>query len=109
MRLVFAGHLPLLPGAAEGGPCAGYSGLEIELGSARSIGMGEPTYPRTHASRPPVGCLNHPVSAPSAVTLCDAIRIGFLGQSLKLASAERVFEGNAANSQEMEAQQWDFV
>ena len=54
MRLVFAGHLPLLPRTAEGGPCAGYSGFEIEPGSARSIGMGEPTYPRAQA-RPPVG------------------------------------------------------
>ena len=35
------------------------------------------------------------------------MRIGFLGSSLNLSSAERVFDRNAANSQEAEAQAWD--
>jgi len=50
----FAVHLP--PAfAAEGGPCAGYSGCDIELALARSIGMEQPTYTQARTSRRPVG------------------------------------------------------
>jgi hypothetical protein len=48
----------------------------------------------------PFGRSDRPVAALSAVTICDAIRIGFLRQSLKLSSAGAVFDGNVANSQE---------
>ena len=40
----------------------------------------------------PFGRSDRPVAALSAVAICDAIRIGFLRQSLKLPSAGAVFD-----------------
>jgi hypothetical protein len=58
-----------------------------------------------HAHCQPFGRSDRPMVALSAVAICDAIRIGFLRQSLKLSSAGAVFDGNVANSQEAETQQ----
>jgi hypothetical protein len=48
----------------------------------------------------PFGRPDRPVAALSAVAICDAIRIGFLSCSLKQLSADGVFDGNGADSQE---------
>jgi len=40
----------------------------------------------------PFGRSDRPVAALSAAAICDAIRIGFLRQSLKLSSAGAVFD-----------------
>ena len=89
-------------------PCAGYSGFVIEPCSGRLLIREEPRY-AVHAPTncQPFGRSDRPVAALSAVAICDAIRIGFLRQSLKLSSAAGVFDGNVANSQEAETQQRD--
>jgi hypothetical protein len=69
-------------------PCAGYSGFVIEPCSGRFLIREEPRY-AMHAPTncQPFGRSDRPLAALSAVTICDAIRIGFLRQSLKLSSA----------------------
>jgi len=88
-------------------PCAGYSGFVIEPCSGRLLIREEPRYAmQAPTNCQPFGRSDRPVAL-SAVAICDAIRIGFLRQSLKLSSAGAVFDGNVANSQEAEAQQRD--
>lgn len=72
-------------------PCAGYSGFVIEPCLGRLLIREEPRY-ATHAPTncQPFGRSDRPVAALSAVAICDAIRIGFLRQSLKLSSAGAV-------------------
>jgi hypothetical protein len=72
-------------------PCAGYSGFVIEPCSGRLLIREEPGY-AMHAltNCQPFGRSDRPVAALSAVARCDAIRIGFLRQSLKLSSAGAV-------------------
>ena len=72
-------------------PCAGYSGFSLEPCSARLLIREEPRY-AMHANCQPFGRSDRPVAALSAVAICDAIRIGFLRQSLKLSSAGAVFD-----------------
>src|SRR5262249_16276457 len=88
-----AGHLPLLLRGGGRVPCAGYSGLVIEPCSGRLLIREEPRY-AMHAPTncQPFGRSDRPVAALSAVAICDAIRIGFLRQSLKLSSARAVFD-----------------
>ena len=99
----------ICPSCHRGGgkmPCAGYSGFVIEPCSGRLLIREEPRY-AMHAPTncQPFGRSDRPVAALSAVAICDAIRIGFLRQSLKLSSAGAVFDGNVANSQEAKTQQ----
>ena len=74
-----AGRLPLLP-TRRRVPCAGYSGFVIEPCSGRLLIREEPRY-AMHAPTncQPFGRSDRPVAALSAVAICDAIRIGFLG------------------------------
>ena len=70
----------LLPQAAEGWPCAGYSGLRIEPCPARLIDLEELRYARAPTNRQSLGRLNPAVAALSAVAICDALNsIGVLG------------------------------
>ena len=69
----------LLPYAAEGGPCAGYSDLRIEPCAARCIGLEELRYARAPANRQSLGRLNLAAAALSAMAICDALNsIGVL-------------------------------
>ena len=89
-------------------PCAGYSGFVIEPCSGRLLIREEPRYAmHVPTSYQPFGRSDRPVAALSAVAICDAIRIGFLRQSLKLSSAGAVFDPKTANSQEAESQHRD--
>ena len=86
----------ICPSCLVGGgrvPCAGYSGFVIEPCSGRLLIREEPRY-AMHAPTncQPFGRSDRPVAALSAVAICDAIRIGFLRQSLKLSSAGAVFD-----------------
>ena len=86
----------ICPSCLRGGgkmPCAGYSGFVIEPCSGRLLIREEPRY-AMHAPTncQPFGRSDRPVAALSAVAICDAIRIGFLRQSLKLSSAGAVFD-----------------
>jgi hypothetical protein len=73
-------------------PCAGYSGFGIEPCPARLLIREEPRYAvHAPANCQPFGRSDRPVAALSAVAICDAIRIGFLRQSLKPSSAGAVF------------------
>ena len=86
----------ICPSCLRGGgkmPCAGYSGFVIEPCSGRLLIREDPRY-AMHAPTncQPFGRSDRPVAALSAVAICDAIRIGFLRQSLKLSSAGGVFD-----------------
>ena len=66
------------PASAEGGPCAGYSGLRIEPCPARSIDLEEFRFAQALTNRQSLGLLN-PAAALSAVAICDALNsIGVL-------------------------------
>ena len=67
----FAGHLPSRL-AAEGEPCADYSGLHIEPWLAPSNALEECRYARAPTNRQSLGRLNPAVAALSAVAICDA-------------------------------------
>ena len=86
----------ICPSCLRGGgkvPCAGYSGFVIEPCPGRLLIREDPRY-AVHAPTncQPFGRSDRPVAALSAVAICDAIRIGFLRQSLKLSSAGAVFD-----------------
>src|SRR5215831_16342527 len=74
---------PAVP--AEGGACAGYSGLRIRPCSARCIGFEKPRYARAPTNRRSQGRLNPAGTALSAVAICDALNsIGASVGALKL-------------------------
>jgi hypothetical protein len=87
LRLVLRAICPPAS-AAEGGPCAGYSGFSLELCSEPFIKLGTPQSPRAPTSSRPFGRSDRPVAALSAVAICDAMRIGILSWL-----AESVFSG----------------